>query len=223
MGAPSPRGAVASTSRRSRATSARSGRLRPGPRCCTWTSSSTTSWPPSAGRWGRERPGSTSSPMPSTASSSRTWPATRSVSPWSTSWAEQSRHPPEALRSYRCAERHVVNPPARGLARCQGHGMSLLITPLPASLAAAATRTWTDDEGGAPLRCCLRDSTPTGASRGSSRRCCSGRPPRPAPAGPRWAPRRRRWPPEAELPAAQDLPLLRRPGLSPACAAAPRA
>ena len=32
--------------------------------------------------------------------------------------------------------------------------------PLPASLAADATRIFTDDEGGAPLRCCLRDSRP---------------------------------------------------------------
>ena len=30
--------------------------------------------------------------------------------------------------------------------------------PLPASLAADATRTFIDDDGGAPLRCCLRDS-----------------------------------------------------------------
>ena len=32
--------------------------------------------------------------------------------------------------------------------------------PLPASLAADATRTFIDDDGGAPLRCCLRDSRP---------------------------------------------------------------
>ncbi len=32
--------------------------------------------------------------------------------------------------------------------------------PLPARLADGATRTWTDDDGGAPLRCCLRDSRP---------------------------------------------------------------
>lgn len=38
--------------------------------------------------------------------------------------------------------------------------MLLTVTPLPASLAAAATRTWIDDEGGAALRCCLRDSLP---------------------------------------------------------------
>jgi hypothetical protein len=31
---------------------------------------------------------------------------------------------------------------------------------LPASLAGGATRTFVDDEGGAPLRCCLRDSRP---------------------------------------------------------------
>ena len=30
--------------------------------------------------------------------------------------------------------------------------------PLPASLAADASRTFIDDDGGAPLRCCLRDS-----------------------------------------------------------------
>lgn len=38
--------------------------------------------------------------------------------------------------------------------------MPLIITSLPASLAAGAARTWVDDEGGAPLRCCLRDSVP---------------------------------------------------------------
>jgi hypothetical protein len=38
--------------------------------------------------------------------------------------------------------------------------ISLHFEPLPASLAATATRVWTDDEGGAPLRCCLRDSRP---------------------------------------------------------------
>jgi hypothetical protein len=32
--------------------------------------------------------------------------------------------------------------------------------PLPAALAADAARTWIDAEGGAPLRCCLRDSRP---------------------------------------------------------------
>jgi hypothetical protein len=32
--------------------------------------------------------------------------------------------------------------------------------PLPSSLAADATRTFIDEEGGAPLRCCLRDSRP---------------------------------------------------------------
>jgi len=31
---------------------------------------------------------------------------------------------------------------------------------LPAQLAVTATRAWVDDEGGAPLRCCLRDSRP---------------------------------------------------------------
>lgn len=35
---------------------------------------------------------------------------------------------------------------------------TLRYEPLPASLAASATRTFVDDEGGAPLRCCLRDS-----------------------------------------------------------------
>jgi hypothetical protein len=38
--------------------------------------------------------------------------------------------------------------------------LRLHFEPLPASLAATATRTWTDEEGGAPLRCCLRDSRP---------------------------------------------------------------
>ena len=37
---------------------------------------------------------------------------------------------------------------------------ALRYEPLPAALAAAATRTFVDDEGGAPLRCCLRDSRP---------------------------------------------------------------
>ena len=32
--------------------------------------------------------------------------------------------------------------------------------PLPAALAAQATRTFVDDDGGLPLRCCLRDSRP---------------------------------------------------------------
>ena len=35
---------------------------------------------------------------------------------------------------------------------------SLRYEPLPASLSARATRTFVDDSGGAPLRCCLRDS-----------------------------------------------------------------
>ena len=35
---------------------------------------------------------------------------------------------------------------------------SLRYEPLPASLSAHATRTFVDDDGGAPLRCCLRDS-----------------------------------------------------------------
>lgn len=38
--------------------------------------------------------------------------------------------------------------------------LSLRFEPLSATLAASATKTWTDDEGGAPLRCCLRDSRP---------------------------------------------------------------
>jgi hypothetical protein len=38
--------------------------------------------------------------------------------------------------------------------------ISLQFEPLPATIAAAATKTWDDDEGGAPLRCCLRDSRP---------------------------------------------------------------
>jgi hypothetical protein len=35
---------------------------------------------------------------------------------------------------------------------------SLRYEPLPASLSAHATRTFVNDDGGAPLRCCLRDS-----------------------------------------------------------------
>ena len=35
---------------------------------------------------------------------------------------------------------------------------TLRYEPLPAALAAAATRTFVDQDGGAPLRCCLRDS-----------------------------------------------------------------
>ena len=38
--------------------------------------------------------------------------------------------------------------------------VTLRYEPLPALLAAQATRTFVDDEGGAPLRCCLRDSRP---------------------------------------------------------------
>ena len=37
---------------------------------------------------------------------------------------------------------------------------TLRYEPLPASLADAATRTFTDEDGGRPLRCCLRDSRP---------------------------------------------------------------
>jgi len=37
---------------------------------------------------------------------------------------------------------------------------ALRYEPLPAALAAHATRTWLDEESGAPLRCCLRDSRP---------------------------------------------------------------
>jgi hypothetical protein len=37
---------------------------------------------------------------------------------------------------------------------------SLRYEPLPAALAAGATRTFVDEDGGAPLRCCLRDSRP---------------------------------------------------------------
>jgi len=36
--------------------------------------------------------------------------------------------------------------------------MTITIDALPASLAQSAVREWVDDEGGAPLRCCLRDS-----------------------------------------------------------------
>jgi hypothetical protein len=38
--------------------------------------------------------------------------------------------------------------------------IALRFEPLSAALAASATRVWTDDAGGAPLRCCLRDSRP---------------------------------------------------------------
>ena len=37
---------------------------------------------------------------------------------------------------------------------------TLRYEPLPAALAVDATRTWIDEDGGAPLRCCLRDSRP---------------------------------------------------------------
>ncbi|SOD93956.1 DUF1203 domain-containing protein [Blastococcus haudaquaticus] len=37
---------------------------------------------------------------------------------------------------------------------------ALRFEPLPASLAAHATRTFVDEDGGLPLRCCLRDSRP---------------------------------------------------------------
>src|SRR3954451_1921084 len=38
--------------------------------------------------------------------------------------------------------------------------IALRFQPLSPALAATATRIWTDGEGGAPLRCCLRDSRP---------------------------------------------------------------
>ena len=38
--------------------------------------------------------------------------------------------------------------------------IALRYDPLPAELAADAARTFVDDEGGRPLRCCLRDSRP---------------------------------------------------------------
>jgi hypothetical protein len=37
---------------------------------------------------------------------------------------------------------------------------ALRYDPLPGALAAEAARTFTDEDGGAPLRCCLRDSRP---------------------------------------------------------------
>jgi hypothetical protein len=37
---------------------------------------------------------------------------------------------------------------------------TLRVDSLPVRLAAGATRTWTEEHGGAPLRCCLRDSRP---------------------------------------------------------------
>ena len=36
--------------------------------------------------------------------------------------------------------------------------MPITIDALPVSLAQSAVRVWVDEEGGAPLRCCLRDS-----------------------------------------------------------------
>jgi hypothetical protein len=38
--------------------------------------------------------------------------------------------------------------------------MTIHIAPLPPSVLLTAARTLVDDEGGAPLRCCLRDSRP---------------------------------------------------------------
>lgn len=38
--------------------------------------------------------------------------------------------------------------------------MTIVVEALPASLGSAAVRAWVDGEGGAPLRCCLRDSRP---------------------------------------------------------------
>jgi len=38
--------------------------------------------------------------------------------------------------------------------------MPITVHALPVALADGAERTWDDDEGGAPLRCCLRDSRP---------------------------------------------------------------
>jgi hypothetical protein len=38
--------------------------------------------------------------------------------------------------------------------------ITLRFEPLSPLVATSATKTWTDDEGGAPLRCCLRDSRP---------------------------------------------------------------
>ena len=38
--------------------------------------------------------------------------------------------------------------------------IALRYDPLPAELAADAARTFVDDDGGRPLRCCLRDSRP---------------------------------------------------------------
>jgi hypothetical protein len=42
--------------------------------------------------------------------------------------------------------------------RCDAPRMKLLIDALPGSLARGAARSWVDDGGGAPLRCCLRNS-----------------------------------------------------------------
>jgi hypothetical protein len=38
------------------------------------------------------------------------------------------------------------------------HPVTLRFEPLPVALGSGATRTWIDQEGGHPLRCCLRDS-----------------------------------------------------------------
>jgi hypothetical protein len=38
--------------------------------------------------------------------------------------------------------------------------VTLRFEPLPAALGSDATHTWVDEEGGHPLRCCLRDSRP---------------------------------------------------------------
>jgi Protein of unknown function (DUF1203) len=38
--------------------------------------------------------------------------------------------------------------------------IALRFDPLPAALATDATRIWSDEDGGRPLRCCLRDSRP---------------------------------------------------------------
>lgn len=52
----------------------------------------------------------------------------------------------------------VANPPARAVLGGDAGPMTVTIDALPASIVQTAVREWVDKEGGAPLRCCLRDS-----------------------------------------------------------------
>jgi hypothetical protein len=55
-------------------------------------------------------------------------------------------------------EREARKPPAQTTAGVAQSGVTIFVSPLPLSIPMTSIRAWTDSEGRAPLRCCLRDS-----------------------------------------------------------------